>query len=265
MTKYQRHPTAIIASGAQLADDVKVGPYAVIEDQVSIGAGSVIGAHAVIHSHARIGARNRIHSHAVIADTPQDYAYSGEETWVEIGDDNIFREGVTVHRSTELDLPTRIGSKCFLMAYAHVAHGCQVSDAVILTNNAMLAGYVEVGAGAVIGGGAAIHQFCRVGTCAMVAGLAGVVKDILPYTMAWGLPALHYRLNSVGLRRAGVRGQRYRALEQAFRALRAGSKLDIDEPTPELTLLQEWLSAPSKRGLAGFLRPRMMPAPTPGQ
>jgi UDP-N-acetylglucosamine acyltransferase len=256
MTKYQRHPTAIIASGAELASDVEVGPYAVIEDQVSIGAGSVIGAHAVIHSHARIGARNRIHSHAVIADTPQDYGYSGEETWVEIGDDNIFREGVTIHRSTELDLPTRIGSKCFLMAYAHVAHGCQVSDAVILTNNAMLAGHVEVGAGAIIGGGAAIHQFCRVGTCAMVAGLAGVIKDILPYTMVWGLPALHYRLNAVGLRRAGVKGQRYRALEQAFRTLRVGSKPDFDEPTAELKLLQKWLAADSKRGLAGFFRPQ---------
>lgn len=254
MTEHQRHPTAIIASGAELADDVEVGPYAVIEDPVSIGAGSVIGAHAVIHSHARIGARNRIHAHAVIADIPQDYAYSGEATWVEIGDDNILREGVTVHRSTDLDLPTRVGSKCFLMAYAHVAHGCQVGDGVILTNNVMLAGHVGIGDDAIIGGGAAIHQFCRVGSGAMVSGLAGARKDILPYTMALGVPALHYRLNSVGLRRLGVKGQRYQALEQVFRALRAGSKPDIDESTPELKLLKEWLAADSKRGLAGFAR-----------
>jgi len=162
MSNYQRHPTAVIAGGAELADDVDVGPYAVVEDRVSIGAGTVIGPHAVIHSHARIGARNRIHAHAVIADTPQDYAYAGEATWVEIGDDNIIREGVTIHRSTDVDIPTRVGSKCFLMAYSHVAHGCQVSDGVILTNNVMLAGYVEVGAGAIIGGGTAVHQFCRV-------------------------------------------------------------------------------------------------------
>ncbi len=239
MTDYQRHPTAIIASGAELADDIDVGPYAVIEDQVSIGAGTVIGPHAVIHSHARIGARNRIHAHAVIADTPQDHAYAGEETWVEIGDDNIIREGVTVHRSTDVDIPTRVGSKCFLMAFSHVAHGCRVSDGVILTNNVMLAGYVEVGAGAIIGGGTAVHQFCRIGASTIVAGVAGVLKDILPYTMAWGAPALHYRLNSVGLKRAGVNGPRYRVLEQAFRALRAGSKPDLGEATPELKLLQE--------------------------
>ncbi len=255
MTDYQRHPTAIIAGGAELADDVDVGPYAVIEDQVCIGASTVIGPHAVIHSHARIGARNRIHAHAVIADTPQDYAYAGEATWVEIGDDNIIREGVTIHRSTDVDIPTRVGSKCFLMAYSHVAHGCQVSDSVILTNNVMLGGYVEVGAGAIIGGGTAVHQFCRVGASTMVAGVAGILKDILPYTMAKGVPALHYRLNAVGLKRAGVRGPRYRALEQAFRALRAGARPDLGDATPELKLLEEWLAAESKRGLAGFVRP----------
>ncbi|NIP47273.1 MAG: acyl-[acyl-carrier-protein]--UDP-N-acetylglucosamine O-acyltransferase, partial [Gammaproteobacteria bacterium] len=128
MTNSRRHPTAIIASGAALADDVQVGPYAVVEERVSIGPGSVIGPHAVIHSHAHIGARNRIHAHAVIADTPQDYAFKGEETRVEIGDDNIIREGVTIHRSTQPDVPTRVGSGCFLMAYSHVAHGCQVGD-----------------------------------------------------------------------------------------------------------------------------------------
>jgi UDP-N-acetylglucosamine acyltransferase len=254
MTDKQHHPTAIIASGALLAKDVEVGPYAVIEDRVSIGAGSVIGPHAVIHSHARIGARNHIHAHAIIADTPQDYAFKGEETRVEIGDDNIIREGVTIHRSTELDMPTRVGSHCFLMAYSHVAHGCQVGDRVILTNNVMLGGHVQVGAGAIIGGGTAVHQFCRVGPSAMVAGVAGILKDILPFTMAKGAPALHYRLNAVGLKRAGVNGARYRALEAAFRALRSGENPDLTPDTPELELLETWLAAESKRGLAGFIR-----------
>lgn len=256
MSHDQRHPTAIIATGAELADDVEVGPYAVIEDHVSIGAGTVIGPHAVIHSHARIGARNRIHAHAVIAGTPQDIAYSGAETWVEIGDDNIFRESVTVHRSTNVDRPTRIGSKCYLMTYCHVAHDCQVGDGVIFVTYSGLAGHVEVGAGAVIGGGAAIHQFCRIGSCAMVGGLSGVRKDILPFTMAEGVPALHYRLNSVGLKRDGVKGPRYRVLEQAFRALRAGSEPELGEETPELQLLKDWLGAKSKRGMAGFVHPR---------
>lgn len=254
MSKSQHHPTAIIASGADLAEDVEVGPYAVIEDRVVVGAGTVIGPHAVIHSHARIGARNRIHAHAVIADTPQDYSFAGEETWVEIGDDNIIREGVTIHRSTQVDTPTRVGCNCFLMAYSHVAHGCQVADRVVLTNNVMLAGHVEVGTGAIIGGGTAVHQFCRVGASTMVAGVAGILKDILPFTMAKGAPALHYRLNVVGLKRAGVNGSRYRVLEAAFRALRAGSEPDFDEATPELRLLHEWLAAKSRRGLAGFVR-----------
>jgi UDP-N-acetylglucosamine acyltransferase len=254
MIKPLRHPSAIIHSGAELADDVEVGPYAIIEDQVSIGAGTVIAAHAVIHSHARIGARNRIHAHAVIADTPQDFSYAGEDTWVEIGDDNTIREGVTVHRSTDLDVPTRVGSRCFLMAYAHVAHGCQVGDGVILTNNVMLGGHVEVGAGAIIGGGTAVHQFCRIGEATMVAGVAGVLKDILPFSMAKGAPALHYRLNTIGLKRAGVSGPRYRALERAFRALREGAAPDFSESTEELLRLEEWLAHASKRGLAGFVR-----------
>lgn len=254
MTESQRHPTAIIASGAELAEDVEVGPYVVIEDLVTIGAGTSIGPHTVIHSRARIGERNRIHAHAVIADTPQDYSFAGEETRVEIGNDNIIREGVTIHRSTNLDIPTRVGSHCFLMAYSHVAHGCQVDDHVILTNNVMLGGDVEVGAGAIIGGGTAVHQFCRVGPSTMVAGVAGILKDILPYSMAKGAPALHYRLNAVGLKRAGVNGPRYRVLEQAFRALRAGGKPDFSEATPELELLEKWLAADSKRGLAGFLQ-----------
>ena len=256
MTESRIHATAIVAAGATLAADVRVGPYAVIEDRVVIGGGSVVGPHAVVHSHVRIGARNRIHAHAVIADTPQDYSYAGEPTEVEIGDDNIIREGVTIHRSTELDTPTRVGSHCFLMAYSHVAHGCQVADRVILTNNVMLAGHVEVGAGAVIGGGTAVHQFCRVGASTMVAGMAGVLKDILPFTMAKGAPALHYRLNSVGLKRAGIGGPRYRALEAAFRALRAGGKPDFSDATPELEALEQWLAAGSKRGLAGFVSPR---------
>jgi UDP-N-acetylglucosamine acyltransferase len=254
MTDKKHHPTAIIAPGAELAEGVQVGPYAVIEDRVSIGAGSVIGPHAVIHSHARIGARNHIHAHAVIADTPQDYTFKGEETRVEIGDDNIIREGVTIHRSTQLDVPTRVGNHCFLMAYSHVAHGCQVEDQVILTNNVMLGGHVEVGAGAIIGGGTAVHQFCRIGPSAMVAGVAGILKDILPFSMAKGAPALHYRLNVVGLKRAGVNGARYRTLEKVFRELRAGAKPDLAQGTPELELLEKWLAAESKRGLAGFIR-----------
>jgi UDP-N-acetylglucosamine acyltransferase len=247
------HPTAIVSSEAELGADVTVGPFVVIEGRVGIGAGTRIGPHAVIHSLARIGERNEIHAHAVIADLPADFAFTGEDTWVEIGDENIIREGVTIHRSSDPAVPTRVGSRCFLMAYSHVGHGCQVGDAAILTNNAMLGGHVEVGEGAILGGGTAVHQFCRVGPYTMISGMAGVLKDILPYAMAKGAPALHYRLNAVGLKRAGITGDRYRVLERAFRGLRGGQRPGEGEETPELATMKAWLEAPSKRGLAGFI------------
>ena len=141
------------------------------------------------------------------------------------------------------------------MAYSHVAHNCQVGNGVVMTNNALLAGHVHIGDQVVLGGGAAVHQFCRVGAMAMVSGLAGVLKDVLPYTVVHEAPARHYRLNTVGLRRAGVSGERYRVLERAFRELRTRGDIGNDHPpTPELDHLRAWLALPSKRGLSGFVR-----------
>lgn len=252
MSEAQIHPTAIVAPGAVLGKGVVVGPYAVIDEPVEIGAGSAIGPHAVVHRYVRMGERNRIHAHAVIGDLAQDLAFSGEETWVEIGSDNVFREGVTIHRPTAGG-PTRVGSGCFFLAYAHVAHNCRVGDRVTLTNNVCLGGYVEVGERAVLGGAVLVHQFCRVGAYAMVAGFLAVRKDVLPYSLVGGPPARHYRLNTVGLRRARITGERYQTLESAFRALRSGRNLDGLPATPEIARLHEWLAAPSRRGLTRFL------------
>lgn len=252
----QIHSTAIVSPKAEIDDDVIVGPYAVIEDPVTIGPETRIGAHAVIHSHVKIGRANVIHSHAVIGDLPQDLTFGDEETWVQIGNGNTFREGVTVHRSTEIETPTRIGSDCYLMVNSHVGHGTQLGDGVILTNHVLLAGHVQVGDRAVFGGAAAVHQFTRIGTFAMVAGLAPIRQDVIPYTMIGGEPVRHYRLNTVGLRRAGIKGERYRTLEKAYRALRSGAKELGELPrTPEIELLGNWLAAKSKRGIHGFLRP----------
>ncbi len=249
------HPTAIIASGARLGADVQVGPYAVIEDEVEIGAGSIIGPHAVIHHHTRIGARNRIHAHAILGDTPQHLAYkSGDVTWVEIGDDNIIREAVTVHRAYHAGAVTRIGSNCFLMASSHVGHDCEIGNHVIITNGTLLGGHVTVGDRAVLGGNTGVHQFVRIGPLVMAAAGIMIRKDVLPYSMLAGDPARHYRLNSIGLRRNGVSGDRYRALEQAFRRLRAGAGLEGIPQTEELRFLDEWLRQPSKRGLSAFVR-----------
>lgn len=251
------HDTAIIDPGARLGEDVRVGPYAVIGEDVEIGAGTTIGPHAVIHPHVRLGEGNSVHAHAVLGDLPQDVSFGDAETRLEIGDRNRIRENVTVHRASQPDRLTRIGSDCFLMAGSHVAHDCQVGDRVVLTNNVLLAGVVSVGDGANLGGAAVIHQFCRIGALAIVGGFGGVGQDVLPYSMVHGIPACHFRLNTIGLRRAGIKGQRYGALEAAFRALRAGDKQLADVPdTAEVRYLREWLAAPSKRGIAAWTKPR---------
>lgn len=251
------HQTAVVDPGARLGEGVRVGPYAVIADDVEIGAGTTIGPHAVIHPHVKLGEGNSVHAHAVLGDTPQDVKFTGEVTRLEIGDRNLIRENVTMHRASEPERVTRIGSDCFLMAGSHVAHDCQVGDRVVLTNNVLLAGVVTVGDGANLGGAAVVHQFCRIGPLAMVGGFGGVGQDVLPYTMVHGIPAHHFRLNTIGLRRAGIKGERYGALETAFRALKAGDKGLGDAPdTPEVSYLREWLAAPSKRGLCAWIKPR---------
>jgi len=248
------HPTAIISPNAELAEGVTVEPCAVIEDNVILGTGTHIGPHAVIHPYVRMGSGNRIHAHAVIGDLPQDLAFEGEATRIEIGNDNVIREGVTIHRSTRIDSPTRVGTGCYLMAYAHVGHGVQVGDGVILTNNVLLGGHVEIGERAIVGGNAGVHQFTRIGAYAMVAGYIAVRKDVLPFSLIGGQPVRHYRLNAVGLRRNGITGERYRALEMALRSLRRGSRDLNDVPrTPEVQYLEQWLGEKSRRGIYGFI------------
>ena len=255
MTEPDIHPTAIVSPNAVLAKGAVIGPYAVIQDHVEIGAHTRVGPHVVIHDYVRIGADNRIHAHAVIGDLPQDASFDPDtETWVEIGDGNILRENVTIHRATAPSSSTRVGSNNFLMVNVHIAHDCRIGDSVILTNDVGMAGHVEIDNNVVIGGHAVIHQFCRIGRNTMIAGFVPVRKDVLPYTMIAGTPPKHYRLNTVGLRRAGIKGDRYRVLEQAYRAVRSGDRqlLELDS-TAEIEHLREWLSQPSKRGLSGFL------------
>jgi UDP-N-acetylglucosamine acyltransferase len=247
------HKTAIVSNEAILESGVSIGPYAVVERNVFIGENTTIGAHVILYPHVKLGAGNHIHAHAIIGDLPQDISFSGEVTGVEIGDNNVIREQVTVHRSTNKDRPTSIGSNCFLMTQSHVGHDCQVGDGVILTNLATLAGHVQVGTKAVLGGLVPVHQFVRIGSYAMVGGHTGIRKDVLPFSMVSGEPARHYRLNTIGLRRAGIKGQRYQILEAAFRMLRRGGSLDILSATPEIDLLRAWLAAPSRRGLTGFI------------
>lgn len=253
------HPTAVVSPQARLGQEVSVGPYSVIADHVEIGDGTAIASHVVIHDFVRLGERNSVAPHAVLGGPPQDLSFDGAETRVEIGDDNVIREAVTIHRATSSERVTRLGSGCFLMVNAHIGHDCSIGNGVILTNDVNLAGHVTVGERAVIAGAVQIHQHVRVGRLAMLGGLAGVGQDILPYSLVFEIPAVHYRLNTIGLKRAGIEGDRYKSLERAFRLLRAGRKLEELErgdSTEEVEHLRQWLSAPSKRGIAKFLRPK---------
>jgi UDP-N-acetylglucosamine acyltransferase len=249
------HPTAIVSPAAKLGDGVNVQPYAIIHDHVEIGANSVIGSHAVIHDFVRMGADNKVHSHAVIGDLPQSISFDvTTETWVEIGDNNTFRESATIHRATDPATTTRLGSNSYLMANSHIGHDCQVGDNVIVAINCAIGGHVEVGNNVVFGGAVVVHQFCRIGAYAMLAGFVAIRKDVLPYSMTGGEPVRHYRLNTVGLKRAGITGERYKTLESAYRAIRAGDRsLHGIEQTDEIEYLRNWLSTRSKRGLIGFV------------
>jgi len=248
------HPTAYIAPDAELDTHVSVGPFAVIESGAKIGAHCQIGAHAVVHGQVRMGQSNVLHPHAVLGGLPQDLGFDAQtESWLEIGDGNVFREGFTAHRATQAGSATRIGSGCYFMANSHVAHDCRVGDQTIFANNVAIGGHVEVGHNVFMGGAVVVHQFCRIGAFAIVQGTTGINMDVIPFTLIGGRPARHYRLNLVGLRRAGIIGDRYKVLSSAYRLLRDKQSLDELQETEELRYLKQWLAVKSKRGLHGFM------------
>lgn len=247
------HKTAMVSTHATIEDGVTIGPYAVIEDDVHIGSGTSVAAHAVIRRFTRIGRDNLIDAHAVLGGKPQHTAFDDSRTGLTIGDDNVIREGVTIHRAFEPGATTVIGSGCLLMCYAHVGHDCRVGDRVTLTNNVVLGGHVEVGDAVVMGGAAGAHQFIRIGAYSMVAGYVPLRKDVLPYMLVGGEPVRHYRLNTVGLRRSGFDRARISALSAAFRALRGGDREIQGVPeTDEVRALRAWLAAKSRYGHYGF-------------
>lgn len=221
------HPTAQVAAGARLADDVVVGPYSVIDAQVEIGAGTQIGAHVVIEGPTRIGRNNRVHPFAVIGGMPQDKKYGGEATCLEIGDGNTVREYCTINRGTvQGGGVTRIGNDNWIMAYAHIAHDCIIASHTVLANNASLAGHVRVEDCAALGGFALVHQFCAIGAHAFVAASALVLKDVPPGVMAAGNPARPRGINLEGLRRRGFDAAGILAQRRAYRLVyRSGHKL----------------------------------------
>jgi UDP-N-acetylglucosamine acyltransferase len=215
------HPTAIVHPQAQISCSVKVGPYSVIGENVELGEDCAVMSHVVLGGPTRIGKRNRIFPYASIGLDPQDMKYAGEATRLEIGDDNIFREFVTVHRGTaEGGGITRIGSHNLLMAYVHIAHDCTLHDHIIMANGASLAGHVEIGDYATIGAFCGIHQFCRIGAYCFLGSYSVVNQDILPYSKTSApRPLGVYGANRLGLERRGLSKQDVAELEKAFRLI----------------------------------------------
>ena len=254
MTQSSIHPTAIVSPEANLDPSVIVGPGAIVEADVNIGRDTEIGPYSIIRRFSTIGAENRIDAHVVIGGPPQHTAWDGADSSVVIGDGNLIREFATIHRAFIEGAETRIGSNCLLMAYAHVGHDCVVGDNVILTNATQIGGHVEIGNNVVIGAAAGAHQFTRIGAFCMVAAHTALRKDALPYSVVGGDPVRHYRVNRIGLKRNGIEGDRFRAVEAAYRAIRKGDRTLSDAPdTVEIEYLRAWLGAQSKYGLYGFV------------
>ena len=218
---------AVISRHAQIAADVDIGAFTVIGADVIIGAGTWIGPHVVINGSTRIGADNKIFQFASVGDAPQDKKYRGEPTRLEIGDRNVIRECVTVNRGTTHDKGvTHIGNDNLLMAYAHVAHDCHLGDKIVLSNCATLGGHVEIGDWVIMGGLAAVHQFTKIGAHCFIANNAAVTRDVPPYVMAVGQPAVPHSVNSEGLKRRGYTPQQILNIRRAYRVLyRSGLKL----------------------------------------
>jgi UDP-N-acetylglucosamine acyltransferase len=233
MTEATIHPTAIIDPGARLGAGVLVGPYAIIGADVELGDGCRVGHHATIDGPSKIGPRNEFFPYAAIGFKTQDLKYTGEPTFLEIGEGNTFREFCTIHRGTAPGDKTIIGNGNLFLAYSHIAHNCIVGNKTIFSNNATLAGHVTVGDYAVISGLSAVHQFCRIGAHAIIGGCAKIVQDVPPYLVADGNPAQLRGLNEVGLKRRGFTEADIKALRRAYRIL-ADKTLNFSQATAKI-------------------------------
>ncbi len=213
------HPTAIVDPFARIGRRVRIGPYSIIGEYVELGDGCVVESHVLIEGHTMIGKNNVFYHGASIGSGPQDLKHEGEKTYLEVGDDNTFREYATVNSGSGDGGTTRIGSRCLFMAYSHVAHDCVLGDGVILANSVNLAGHVKIDDHATIGGVTPVHQFVSVGKYAFVGGGSRIEKDIPPFVKAAGNPTQVYGINSVGLERHGFSSQKRAMIKRMFNVL----------------------------------------------
>ena len=255
MAEPRVHPNAVVARTAELAAGVVVGPFAVVEDGVSIGTEAVIEVGAVLRRGTTVGAGARVGPYVVLGSPPMDTRFRGEPSFVAIGERTELREHATVHRATGEGATTRVGDGVLVMTGAHVSHNAVVGDGAVLTTHVQLGGHVEIGAGAVLGAGVMMHQWTRVGRWAMVGATSAANADLLPFALARGNPARHYRLNGVGLRRRGVDAATTSALQDALRCLRRRDRAGLEAlaaATPEVAELVSFVDS-SQRGIARFV------------
>ncbi len=253
------HPSAVVAQDAVVHPSARIGPCSVVERGVVIGANTIVDSSVRIYRGTRIGTGNHIFHGCVLGCPPQDLSFdAGLETRLEIGDHNQLREGVNISRSTNPAQPTRIGSRNYLMGNVHIGHDCRFGDHNIVVNGAVIGGHVQVSHHVFISGLVAIHQFCRIGEFAMLAGLAKVVKDVPPYCVADGNPATLVCTNVVGLRRNGFSTGQRRAIKRAYRSIHntaAGTSQALDrlaemDDGPEVRTIVDFFRS-SRRGVLG--------------
>lgn len=244
------HQTAIVDRGAEIAQDVEIGPYCIIGNKVSIKAGTRLVAHVTVDGPTDIGENCAIHPFAALGGPPQDLTYHGEDTRCIIGSGNTIREYVTINRGTQSSGSTVIGNNNFIMAYSHIAHDCRVGNNIIMANCATLAGHVHMDDFAIMGGLSAAHQFCRIGKFAFISGLTGVPKDVPPFMMAAGNRARLYGLNVVGLERKGFTKEDLTMLKRAYRIL-FRSALPLEK---SLKMIETELPGERVRELIDFIR-----------
>ena len=252
------HKSAVVSSKAEIGSGVEIGPYSIIGENVTIGRESVIGAHVVIDGYTQIGMRNKISPFTSIGGPPQDIGYRGEDTRVIIGNDNVIREYVTIHRATTKETwKTIMGDHNYIMAYAHIAHDCVLGDRVIMSNVATLGGHIAIGDHAILGGLVAVHQFVRIGTHAFVGGKSGIDRDVPPFMISAGPRAKLYGVNRTGLNRSGFSRESIDGLKMAYRIIWRENKRQSKaieqvrkevKPSPELEVLLNFFKD-SKRGI----------------
>lgn len=252
------HPTALVSDEATLAEDVVVGPYCIIQGRVRIGSGTILHARAHLIGPLTMGEGNEVYSNAIIGEKPQHFMYKDEPTSVEIGDNNVLRENVTIHRGTTGSWTTRIGSGNYLMAGAHIAHDCKIGNNCILANNSLIGGHVEFADNVYVSGNAAVHQFCRLGRLAFLSGTSGTSKDIPPFIIQQNINHV-VGVNIIGMRRAGLSSAQISAIRRVYHIMYLqhlsvpNALVEVEAELGHIDVVQEYIRfvRESKRGING--------------